>query len=99
MLGFRQIGVAASQPSLRFPWHRHIRHRSKELDAAGWIRRRTSHGVDIFDRNISYQKSKLVFIGISVDGDTVDVLLEGSTIFRMGSLVNKFVGRFRRPVT
>ena len=88
MLGFGQIGFAAAQLLFGFLCNRDIRHRPKKLDAAGWIPRHTSHSVDIFHRTARHQQSKLMIIVISVDGDTVDGLLERSAIFRMRALDN-----------
>jgi hypothetical protein len=98
MLGFGQIGLATSQLPLRFHCYRNIRDRPKKLDAAGSILRHTSHGADIFHRAVRHQQSKFVIIVLSIDGDTLYGLLEGSAIFRMRTLNNKFHGRFRRPV-
>src|ERR1700730_4020198 len=98
MLGFGQVGLAASQLPFRFLCNRNIRHRPKKLDAARWISRRTRDGLDVFHRAIRQQQSIFVVEILSVAGRLIDGLLHGGAVFRMGTLENKFQGRFRRPV-
>ena len=98
MLGFGQIGFAASQLPFRFPCSRNIRYRSNKLDTARFISPPARHGMDIFHCAIRHQQSIFVIEVLSVDGSSVNGLLHGGAIFWMGAFDNKFHGRFCRPV-
>src|SRR3979411_1051528 len=99
MLGFGQIGLAASQLPFRFLYNRNIRHCPNNRDAASPFSPSTSHGMDIFHRAIRHQQSIFMVEILSVAGRAIDGLLHGSTIFRMGALDNELYGWFRRRVT
>ncbi len=90
MLGFGQIGLAASQLPFRLLCNRDIRHRPNKFDATRCISRSASHGMDIFHRAIRHQQSIFMVEILSVAGRAIDGLLHGSAIFRMGALHNKF---------